>query len=464
MSSRASVPNSASGGRKSDKRVGTRRRSVTPEQVPVVEREQDAGGPDGKAWTEWSRLPRVILMLTAGMAYGRELALGIGLYARTHGRWRFMSATPGALNLPYTDNFDGDAAIVSLSESFDLDALRKRGIPAVNISGRLIDMPLPSVITDDVAIGRMAADHFLNRGFRHFGYSGVGTYGFAIRRGDAFIAALRGHPSTRSVSRHDVHYSRDWSYETQQQQMTAWVTALPKPVAIFAANDFQANSIADACHRGGIVVPEEVAILGVDNDVTMCEFCDPPLSSIDTNHQHLGHSAAAMLDGLMRGQKPDPRVVLIAPRGVVVRHSTDSLAVGDVEVADAVRFIRDNAHRGIGVEQVLEQVPMNRRMLERRFRRAIGRTPAAEIRRCRIELAKKLLSDTDRSMVEIARTCGFVYPQHLASAFHQFTGMTPTAYRESTGAMRSNRGSDVSHTDAVEAGPPARRSVGTSHT
>lgn len=415
-----------------------------------MSREVRGNASRGQGWTEWSRLPRVILMLPTGNAYGRELALGIGLYARTHGRWRFLSASHGFLNLPRTFNFEGDAAIVSLSEQTDLETLRRRAIPTVNISGRGLDMPLPSVIADDVAIGKMAADHFLNRGFRNFGFSGVGTFGFSIRRGDAFIAALRGHPSTRSVSRHDIHYSRDWSYEHQQEQMTAWVSAMPKPAAIFAANDFQATSIADACRRGGIVVPEEVAILGCDNDITMCEFCDPPLSSIDTNFQHIGHEAAAMLDKLMRGEKPDPSVVLVAPRRVVVRHSTDSLAVGDVEIADAVRFIRDNAHRGIGVEQVLEQVPMNRRMLERRFRRAIGRTPAAEIRRCRIELAKKLLSDTDRSMVEIARTCGFVYPQHLASAFNQLTGMTPTAYRESTGAMRSNRGSDVSDADDIE--------------
>ena len=161
----------------------------------------------------------------------------------------------------------------------------------------------------------------------------------------------------------------------------------------------------------------------------MCEFNEPAISSIDPGIQQIGFQAAAMLDSLMHGRALPERVKLIVPRGIVTRHSSDVLALEDKEVSVALRFIRENAQKSIGVEEVLAQVPMNRRMLERRFRRAIGRTPAAEIRRCRIDLAKQLLTDTDKSMSEIATACGFLYAQHLAAAFNQSTGMTPTEYR-----------------------------------
>jgi LacI family transcriptional regulator len=380
-------------------------------------------------------VPRVLLNLATDIGYGRELALGVAAYTRNHGRWRFASMSRNSgLGLVTVDRLEGDGLIAHvMSESF-LKAIHKSGIPAVNISGRLSETDLPSVLPDDVAIGRMSAQHFIDRGYRNFGFVGMGAYAFSNRRGDAFVSAVRQAEGLSHVGRHDIHYGPGWTLESQQTQLAAWVAALPRPVAIFACNDFQATNILDACRRCDAQVPEDVAVLGVDNDVVMCEFNDPAISSIDPNIQQIGYQAAAMLDALMQGRPIENRLRLVPPRGIVTRHSTDAMALDDKDVAVALRYIRENAQEDIGVEDVLAQVPMNRRMLERRFRRAIGRTPAAEIRRCRIDLAKQLLTDTDKSMSEIAQACGFLYSQHLASAFHQLTGMTPSEYRGRTAA------------------------------
>jgi LacI family transcriptional regulator len=371
-----------------------------------------------------------LLNLATDIGYGRELALGIAAYMRTHSRWRFVSMTRGGgLGLASTDKLEGDGLIAHVASDSLLKAVQKSGIPTVNISGRLANFDLPSVLPDDAAIGTLAAQHFIERGYKHFGFVGMAAFAFSNRRGDAFIAALQQTDATINVSRHDVEYGPAWTIESQHEQMASWIAALPRPVAIFACNDYQATNILEACRRCGAQIPEDVAVLGVDNDVVMCEFNEPAISSVDPGIQQIGFQAAAMLDSLMHGRALPERVKLIAPRGIVTRHSSDVLALEDKEVTVALRFIRENAQKSIGVEEVLAQVPMNRRMLERRFRRAIGRTPAAEIRRCRIDLAKQLLTDTDKSMSEIATACGFLYAQHLAAAFNQSTGMTPTEYR-----------------------------------
>ena len=378
--------------------------------------------------------PRILLNLATDIGYGRELALGIAAYARSHGRWRFVSTSrSGSLGLTSTDKLDGDGLIAHVASEAYLKTVQRSGVPTVNISGRLAQVDLPSVLPDDVAIGTMAAQHFMDRGYRNFGFVGMGAFAFSNRRGDAFVDAIRQAEGLNHVGRHDIHYGPSWKLDTQNAQMASWIASLPRPVAIFACNDYQATNVLEACRLCGAQIPEDVAVLGVDNDVVMCEFNDPTISSVDLNIQQIGYQAAAMLDALLRGQKPEG-VRHIPPRGIVTRHSTEAMALEDKDVAVALRFIRDHAQQAISVDDVLAQVPVNRRMLERRFRRAIGRTPAAEIRRCKIDLAKRLLTDTDKSMSEIASACGFLYSQHLASAFHQLTGMTPSEFRNRSAA------------------------------
>lgn len=373
--------------------------------------------------------PQVSLILETSIEYGRRILIGIAEYGRTHGHWRFMrGGAGGSLPARSADGIEGDGVIAHISTEAAARRVTSFGIPVVNISARLMNPPLPTIVSDDFHIGRLAAEHFIERGFQHFAYYGIDGYGFSIRRGDSFQQHVANHPGS-TFSRFDVVYDPSWSKEAEHQQLKDWIASLPKPLAVFCCNDPKGLDVCELSQAGGFLIPEEVAVLGVDNDTIVCEFSDPPLSSVDLNLHQIGFRAAQLLDKLMQGE-PYVAPAPVAPIGVVSRQSTDILSIEDREVASAIKYIRGNAHRQIQVEDVLKEVPINRRALERRFKKSLGRSPATELRRQRIEIAKQLLANTDHSMADIAGRAGFQYPQHMAVAFRQITGLTPSAYRE----------------------------------
>ncbi len=376
------------------------------------------------------RTPQVSLLLETTIEYGRRILVGIAEYGRTHGHWRFVRVVRN-LTQPsgkMAETISGTGAIAHISTDAAARWASGFGVPVVNISARLLHPSLPTIVSDDNHIGKIAAEHFIERGFQHFAFFGINGYGFSIRRGDSFEETVKQHPNT-TFSRYDIVYDQKWSHESEDKLLADWLKSLPKPLALFCCNDPKGLDVCKMCQHLGIMVPEEVAVLGVDNDTIVCEFCDPPLSSVDLNLHQIGYRAAQMLDKLMKGEPYVPPAP-VAPIGVVARQSTDILSIEDLEVATAIKFIRAQAHRDIQVEDILNEVSINRRALERRFKKSIGRSPASELRRQRIEIAKQLLSGTDHSMAEIAGRAGFMYPQHMAVAFRQLTGLTPTEYRE----------------------------------
>src|SRR5262249_18051437 len=213
------------------------------------------------------------------------------------------------------------------------------------------------------------------------------------------------------VSRSGHH--REGSYEHEQEEIIAWVRGLPKPVGVLASHDDQGQQLLDACQRAGVRVPDEVAVLGVDNDEFLCHLAQPPLSSIALNTEHIGHEAAALLDRLMRGRKAPRKPLLIPPLGVVSRQSTDILAVDDAEVSAALRLIRQRPRHGLTVAEVLREVPLSRSLLERRMRQAIGRTPKVEILRLQLDWVRELLAETTLSLDQIAQRAGYKHTQNM---------------------------------------------------
>jgi LacI family transcriptional regulator len=234
--------------------------------------------------------PLVRLRLATDIGYGRELAVGIATYTRTHRRWRFLQwSQAGGLGIPFEEELDRGAGLIAhVTDPAMIREIRHSGIPAVNISGRLETLQFPSVLPDDRAIGAMAGQHFMERGYRHFAYVGIGEYAFSNRRGDAFVSTVRTADNVSHVARHDIHFGPNWTVDRQQEQMKAWIRSLPVPVAVFTANDRLASYVLDACRQCDLRVPEDVAVLGVDNDVVLCEFNNPPISSIDPNIQQIG--------------------------------------------------------------------------------------------------------------------------------------------------------------------------------
>jgi LacI family transcriptional regulator len=202
-------------------------------------------------------------------------------------------------------------------------------------------------------------------------------------------------------------------------------------MGILAVHDYRARLLVDECHRKGLNVPNDVAIIGVDNDNLVCEFCSPPLSSVSRSGYRTGYETAVLLDRLMAGEPPPEEDVLIAPDGVIKRESTGLIVVDHPHVAAAVAYIRDHLNEPFGVERLIRVLPIGRRQLEYLFKKHLKRTPHDYLRRARIDRAKSLLSGPQKlGVAEIARQCGFADTHGFLMAFRHVEGKTPTTYRK----------------------------------
>ena len=314
------------------------------------------------------------------------------------------------------------------SERQLIERVAGAGIPAVDIAPRGSGDELPRVSTDDVAVGRLAAAHLLSLGLPNFAFYGTRAHYFSLLREQGFketlgAAGLSCHafigetaPGTQASPRQEV-------------ALKDWLRGLPKPIGVLAATDSRALELLALCRTLDLPVPSSVAVLGVDNDDVFCELANPPLSSIALSTQLIGYEAARMLDRLMEGEEPQTRQLLIPPAGVVPRRSSDLPSILDADVAAAVRYIALHVQDDLQVADVLREVPMSRRSLEQRFRKTLGRSPAEEIRRAQIEVAKQMLTQTEEPMARVALAAGFSSAKQLTMGFRHATGVTPTAYR-----------------------------------
>jgi LacI family transcriptional regulator len=306
----------------------------------------------------------------------------------------------------------------------------------VDVRGSIRHRDIPLVRIDDDEVGRVAAHHLLERGFVHFGYYGPPRELWAEHRRDAFTRAVT---EAGAVCR---HHEKPWKvsgatgWDRAEAELAEWLRQLPKPAGVMAASDRFGQRVIAAARRAAIKVPEELAIVGVDNDEAICEVCDPPLSSVVIDSVQQGYKAAALLHRMMRREPAPAEPLLIKPSGVRERQSTDILAIDDPMIADAVRFIRDHACEGIGVSDVLREVPLSRSVLQRRFRRIFGQTANDMIVSMRLRRAKELLIGTDLSIARIAEIAGFRYQRYLGSVFRKKLGVTPFRYRQQAGPGR----------------------------
>jgi LacI family transcriptional regulator len=374
----------------------------------------------------------VIVNLALDMNYGREILAGIQKQARRHPGVEFR-----VWRMPQQDfwsdpvSLEADGMIVHVTTAERDKLLRAMDRPVVNVSGLLLRSALPRVMSDDAAVGRLAAEHLLELGFARFGFVGVDGHGYSIRREAGFRERLGLARFDCEVFTHGACRAPRESWEANAGLLEGWLRSLKPPVGIMVCNDVHARRVVGACCRLGLRVPEEVAVIGVDNDDMESGQSAVPLTSVMLGAERIGFEAAAMVMRLMNGKPPPAGPVQTLPLGIARRHSTDVLAIADQEVARALRFIRDKAVvEPVGVRDVAREVAMSRRLLELRFRKALGRSPYAEILRVRIVRASELLAQTDLSMSEIAEAAGFTDARLLCVSFHRKTGMTPTAYRD----------------------------------
>ena len=315
-----------------------------------------------------------------------------------------------------------------LSDRPVLEVVRRAGVPAVDISPAQSGANLPRVTTDDVAVGRLAAAHLLSLGLPHFAFYGTRRDYYLLLRAQGFkeaigAAGLTCHVLLSGPPRAGGRPAADVG------PLDAWLRKLPKPIGILAGTDSLALQLLAACRKLNLDVPGTVAVLGVDNDDVFCELSVPSLSSIALSTQSIGYEAARMLDRLMAGEQPAEKRLLIPPAGVVARRSSGLRSVLDHDVAAAVRYIALHVQDDLQVADVMREVAMSRRSLEQRFLKVLGRSPAAEILRAQVEVAKQMLRETDESMPTVARAAGFSSAKQLSTSFHRVTGRTPTAFR-----------------------------------
>lgn len=376
---------------------------------------------------------RVALIIETSVIYGRRILSGIARYLRSHHRWSVfleqheLGAPPPAWL--FSGKWDG---ILSRPTDPGLAALfRKMGVPVVDLNDLYDNLELPWVGSDHTHIGALGATHLLEQGYRHFAFAGFSGELWATQRRDGFRVAIEAKGFSVSI------YESAWrgpdvpQWDKDLEDIVNWLRNLPRPLALMACNDVRGLHVLDACARLGVLVPEEVAVVGVDNEEILCELCTPPLSSVEPDPERVGYAAAELLDSLMAGQsRPPSSRLFIEPVGVMARRSTEALAIKDRAVAAALRFIRDQAVFGCTVTDVVRHVRISRSVLERRFRQQLKRSPHEEIRAVQLSRVRQLLSETDFTLEHIAELSGFEHPEYMNVAFKRMCGLTPGQYRQ----------------------------------
>lgn len=387
---------------------------------------------------------RVALIMGQDLAYNREVLRGIQAYAHSKAGWVLRDGPLAHHVLKPLREWGPDGIIAHLFDRRLADELGKLNVPLVNTTSTLPDLSHPLVEADHFAVGRMAAEYFLDRGFTYFGFFGSAYAGFSREREAGFREALaaQGYDATACHAEYLPRPSADVSWVNVDDRVRAWLHELSKPVAILSSNDVPARELAEVCRQIGLDVPNQVALLGVDNDELECNLATPPLSSIVLPAQRIGYEAAEQLNRMMSGKNPSVQRLYLSPVRVKSRFSTDTLAIEDPDLRVALAYIRSHAHLKIDVESVHEHVAVSRRMLERKFREHLGRTVLHEIRRTRVELAKQLLTETDLPMPAVAKRAGFSGARRLAVVFRQDESITPSEFRESV-----QRRNALSHND-----------------
>lgn len=383
------------------------------------------------------QLRQVALLVESSRVYGRGVLRGIGNYVQAHGTWKVYHSERKLSEVApsWLRTWTGDGIIARIESRTLAAQIKQLRLPVVDLFDHADQNDIPTVLTDNDAIARLAAEHLIERGLERFAYCGFpGVYSSDERCG-RFVEHLARTGYETDVYDPPHRYRKKLiaaseNYALRCEDMLArWIQSLPKPVGVMACNDLRAHQVLTVCDEGGLAVPEEVAVIGVDNDEVICGLARPSLSSVEQNPEEAGYQAASLLDRLMQGEALSEDKIVIEPRGVVARQSTDVVAVADPDVAAALHYIREHACDGIAVADLLSHVPMSRRTLERRFASQLGHSPKDEIVRVRIAHVKRLLSMTDYPLPKIAVLTGFRYVESMCVLFKKSTGRTPGQYR-----------------------------------
>lgn len=374
----------------------------------------------------FSARPRILMALEW---YDAKIHEGIAHYAKEAG-W-ILDASMARMNT-MPEHWEGDGVITLLNEenSKYLPYIKALDLPTVGIGYALQDH-YPVLLGDHAKTGALGAEHFLERSFKNYAFTFFDNSILEKERCDGFEEALKGSGKPYRLQKwKNKNRAKTRSYRDVRDWLLKLIEAAPKPLAVMAQNDDSAILILYACIDAGISVPEEVSVLGADNNSLICDFAPIPLSSVDCDLHSLGYTAGSQLNNIIKGAEAPKQPILSPPKDVVLRRSTDIPAIENLIISKAVRFIWDHFDEPINVDTIIKLTGMSRSLVYQEFDQAIGRSIAKEITRCRINKAKALLEETDMSINDIAPSCGFTGVVSFCRAFARETGGTATGYRQ----------------------------------
>lgn len=376
-------------------------------------------------------LPKIVLAIESYRAYDRDLLKGISRYANEHGPWFFCHETEDVLNaLLSVEKIRTAGVVVRASEGIKalIDQL-PISLPCVVLgSGEGADGRI-NILNDSEQIGRTAADYLLTLGFSDFAFCGRTYDRESCQLADSFSRAIQ--EAGFDVISYFCHDKVKTGFAREVAALTEWIASLPKPIGVLAVNDEWGLAVLEACKAAEAEVPEQVAVLGVDNDFAKCEIAMPPLSSIALNTVKAGFEAAKRMHRMIRQEAGCAYCeITIEPTRIMTRQSTNVLAVPDRVVAKALGFIRTHVNKQIQVNDVAESVSVSRRELERRFKRYLNYSIHQAIKLAKVQLIAKMLLETSYSISEIAFQLGFTDAAHIARYFRDVEGISPIEYRK----------------------------------
>ena len=380
-----------------------------------------------------SKRKRIALLVESSLGSGRSILRGISQFSRQVGNWELLYAPRGLEDVvpDWLESWEGDGVIARIQDEGMLSALKKLEIPVVDVLG-VPNHDLPLVRVDDEKISGKIAKHFLDRSFDHFAFYGIEGESWSRRREDAFRQATASGKSYASLNSlrgisecNSAHFSK----------LKEWLLSLPKPLAMMTCSDQCGLTLVEACRAADITVPEEVAVVSVDNDHALCEVATPNLSSIRGGHQKVGFEAASLLNRLIDDTPVSSDRILIPPNEIVVRDSSDARSISDASVRNAIQFMREHLSEPITNETIARAVGLSRTRMQVRFRAEVGMSLREFLAERRLRQAEKLIRSTDLTFADIAERCGFRHHEYLGYVLKKERGVTPRKLRMESSSL-----------------------------
>ncbi len=379
--------------------------------------------------------PNVALLVESSRGYGRGLLRGIAQYARHHTNWALLHEEMTIEAQPplwlYNTSIQG---VIARIDTHNLEQIRRFNAPIVDVLCRREFPGIPRVDSDDRRVAETAFEHLRDRGFRRFAYCGYQHTHYSDARKLRFAELVTNFGGDLSIYESPgqadaVITQAEKGGQTDLESLAAWLETLKRPTGLFVCNDIRGQQVLNVGRSLGIVIPDDIAVISVDNDDAICPLTDPPLSSVQPDVEQVGYRAAQTLHAMMVGRTTNTDIEYIPPLQVEQRGSTQAEAIDDPELARVCRFIRQFACEGINVGDVTEFASLSRRQLERRFRQVLGRSPHDEITAVQVQRVKQLLTETELTLEAMAPLAGYAHKESLSAVFKRETGETPGAYR-----------------------------------